>query len=266
MADGFAANLSREGWVSDSSGTWAGCMTCFEYMSGPIHRSYHHNHITFSMLYAFSENFVLPFSHDEVVHGKGSMIGKVQGDEWQKFANLRALYGYMFGHPGKKLLFMGDELGQWREWNHDTSLDWHLLALSTFIRAATLGSRPEYVSIAASRHCTRWTPIPLGSSGSTARMSMPVSSVSCEGQSPQQKIAVVCNFTPVPRLQYRVGVPQGGYWKEMLNSDSSVYGGSGLGNLGGADTWRRMSQPHGRFTPSPSTLPPLAVLFFKPAS
>jgi 1,4-alpha-glucan branching enzyme len=242
------------GWMHDM----------LDYMSlDPIYRGYHHNRLTFSLAYAFHENFVLPFSHDEVVHGKSSMIGKMPGDEWQKFANLRLLYGYMFGHPGKKLLFMGNEFGQWREWNHDSGLDWHLLEyknhaglqrwvrdLNTFYRA-----QPALYQADFSQGGFRWI--------DCNDNDLSVISFLRYGQDPQKDLlAFVCNFTPVPRHNYRIGVPQGGRWAEVLNSDAPLYGGSGQGNLGGVAA---APIPNHGFPYSISlTLPPLAVEVFKP--
>jgi 1,4-alpha-glucan branching enzyme len=241
------------GWMHDM----------LDYMSkDPVFRVYHHNRITFSMLYAFTENFVLPFSHDEVVYGKGSMIGKMPGDEWQKFANLRLLYGYMFGHPGKKLLFMGGEIGQWSEWNHDSSLDWHLLQnpyhaglrrwvrdLNTFYRG-----QPSLFELDFDSPGFEW----VDCSDSER-------SVVCflrNGKNPGDKMLFVCNFTPVPRPNYRVGVPLNCRWREMLNSDAPLYGGSGQGNEGGA-----VAAPlpvHGRSYSLNLTLPPLGIVVFQP--
>jgi 1,4-alpha-glucan branching enzyme len=239
------------GWMHDM----------LQYMSkDPLFRCYHQNLITFSMLYAFSENFVLPFSHDEVVHGKGSLIGKMPGDVWQKFANLRLLYGFMYTHPGKKLLFMGCEFGQWREWNHDASLDWHLIAqpehgglqrwvrdLNTFSRA-----RPELHEIDFSPQGFEW--IDCNDAASC------VVSFLRFGKHRRTSLACVFNFTPVPRHNYRIGVPWGGYWEEVLNSDAPLYGGGGQGNLGGVE-----SSPlpcHGRPYSLNVTLPPLAAVVF----
>jgi len=232
------------------------------YMSkDPIHRRYHHNMLTFRMLYAFNENFVLPLSHDEVVYGKGSLIRKMPGDDWQKFANLRALYGYMYAQPAKKLLFMGDEFGQWNEWHHETSLDWHLL------EAEPHASLQKWV--ADLNHVYRGEPAlheldfdPAGfewvdcndADNSTI-------SLIRKGRSSSDLILVVCNFTPVPRMGYRVGVPRGGFWKELLNSDSAFYGGSGLGNAGGVQA--ESVSFHGRPCSLCVTLPPLAAVYFK---
>jgi len=246
---GFKWNM---GWMHDM----------LDYLShDPVHRSYHHNLITFSLLYAFTENFVLPFSHDEVVHGKGSMIGKMPGDEWQKFANLRLLYGYMFGHPGKKLLFMGNEFGQWNEWNHDQSLDWHLLSfpnhaglqrwvrdLNTFYRA-----EPALYELDSESAGFEWIDCndSLGSIISFLRHSK-------EGRG---DVLFVCNFTPVPRHDYRVGVPSEGVWREALNSNAPIYGGSGQGNYGGVE-WSPVPM-HGRPGSLNITVPPLATLIFR---
>ena len=243
------------GWMHDM----------LDYMSqDPILRSYHHNQITFSMVYAFTENFVLPFSHDEVVYGKGSMLRKMPGDEWQKFANLRLLYGFMFGHPGKKLLFMGDEFGQWSEWNHEASLDWHLLKnplhvgllrwvrdLNTLYRGQS--SLHEFDFNTAGFEwvdCKDWQ--------------RSVSSFLRRGRSADDQILFVCNFTPVVRENYRVGVPLEGSWREVLNSDAPLYGGSGQGNFGGLST---IPLPiHGRAFTLNMRLPPLGVVAFQPDS
>jgi 1,4-alpha-glucan branching enzyme len=246
---GFKWNM---GWMHDM----------LDYMShDPVHRSYHHNRITFSMLYAFTENFVLPFSHDEVVHGKGSMIGKMPGDEWQKFANLRLLYGYMFGHPGKKLLFMGNEFGQWNEWNHDASLNWHLLdypnhsGLQRWVRDLNTFYRSESAlyELDSSHEGFEW--IDCNDSQRS------VVSFVRWGKNRSHCVAVICNFTPIPRNNYRVGVPCSGVWHEVLNSDAPLYGGGGQGNLGEIE-----SSPlpmHGRPHSLNITWPPLAAVVFR---
>jgi 1,4-alpha-glucan branching enzyme len=214
------------------------------------------------LLYAFSENFVLPFSHDEVVYGKGSMIAKMPGDDWRKFANLRLLYGYMFGHPGKKLLFMGNEIGQWAEWNHDSSLDWHLLEypfhagllrwvrdLNTFYRG-----QPSLHEVDFDSSGFEWV--------DCNDIQHSVVSFLRKGRNAADQTLFVCNFTPVPRQNYRVGVPSDCYWREVLNSDAPLYGGSGQGNGGGAE-----ASPlpiHGRFYSLNLTLPPLGILVLQP--
>jgi 1,4-alpha-glucan branching enzyme len=198
----------------------------------PIHRKWHHNRITFSLMYAYSERFVLPFSHDEVVHGKRSMLDKMPGDVWRKHANLRALYGYMFAHPGKKLIFMGGEIGQWREWNHDGQLDWDAL------------SDPGHAGlqrwVADLNHLYRITP-PLWEQDDEPHgfawidcsdVEHSVVSLMRRAADPESLLVAVVNFTPVPRRGYRVGVPRGGEYVERLNSDADVYGGSGMGNQG----------------------------------
>lgn len=227
----------------------------------PIFRQYHHNLLTFSIWYAFTERYVLPLSHDEVVHGKSSLIGKMHGDPWQRFANLRLLFGYMYTHPGKKLLFMGSELGQWEEWSHDTGLAWYLLAyplhaglrkylqdLNRFYRTETAlyerDSDPEGFS---------WV--------DCSDVKKSVISYLRTGGPAAGTVLVVCNAAPVPRYGYRIGVPEGGFWREVLNSDADVYGGSGVGNLGSvaADPDPLHGQPHSLAL----TLPPLATLIFK---
>jgi 1,4-alpha-glucan branching enzyme len=240
------------GWMHD---------TLSYFSHDPIHRKFHHNLLTFRMLYGFTENFVLPLSHDEVVHGKGSLVGKMPGDEWQKFANLRLLYGYMFAQPGKKLLFMGGEFGQVREWAHDTSLEWHVLQypVHSGIQKWVEQLNRAYREQPALHHLDN---DPSGfewvDCNDTAAS---VVSLLRKGGSPQQTILVVCNFTPVVREAYRVGVPSDGCWRELLNSDASEYAGSGVGNLGGV---KAEAQPaHGRPWSLSLRLPPLGALFLK---
>jgi 1,4-alpha-glucan branching enzyme len=240
------------GWMHD---------TLRYFQNDPIHRKYHHNDLTFRMLYSFQENFVLPLSHDEVVHGKGSLIGKMPGDEWQRFANLRLLFAYMYAQSGKKLMFMGCEFGQVREWAHDSSLDWDVVQypvhrgvqawmeqLNRFYR-----SEPAMHVLDNDPAGFEWVD---ANDNNTSTISLLRKS-----ESPQDTVLVVCNFTPVPRMGYRVGVPHGGYWREMLNSDAREYAGSGLGNLGGVQA--EEISTHGRPFSLKLTLPPLAALFFK---
>ncbi len=227
----------------------------------PVHRKYHHNKLSFRLVYAFTENFVLPLSHDEVVHGKGSLLGKMPGDTWQKFANLRALYGYMYGQPGKKLLFMGGEFGQWREWNHDDSLDWHLLenpphaGLSRWVEElnALYRREPALHELDFDPAGFEWVDC------NDAEQS--VLTFLWKGRSTGDIMLVVCNFTPVPRHNYRVGVPRGGFWREVLNSDAPEYGGSGQGNIGGVTA--APISAHGRLHTLTVVVPPLATVFFR---
>src|SRR5215510_4569998 len=240
------------GWMNDM----------LRYMAlNPVYRRFHHGDLTFRMIYAFNENFVLPLSHDEVVHGKGSLIGKMPGDDWQKFANLRLLLGYMYGQPGKKLLFMGGEFAQWREWNHETSIDWHLLEYSPHsgVQQWVRDLNNYY------RHTSPLWECDFEHTGfewidSHDAENSTISFVR-KGNRTRKIVLVVCNFTPVPRLQHRVGVPRGGYWREVLNSDASVYGGSGVGNMGGVQGDQTHAQ--GRWNSVVITLPPLSVLFFE---
>jgi len=240
------------GWMHDT----------LHYMSqDPIHRKFHHNELTFGIWYAFSENFVLPFSHDEVVYGKGSLIRKMPGDDWQKFANLRLLFGFMYGHPGKKLQFMGGELGQWSEWNHDSSLEWHLLDqpeheglqhwvkdLNRFYR-----SEPAMHELDFSHDGFEWIDFHDWEESILSFMR--------KSRDGRDVVLVVCNFTPVPRLNYTVGTPSGGIWREALNSDATVYGGSGTGNFGEVEAAPVAAQ--GRYHSLSLALPPLGVLFLK---
>ncbi len=228
----------------------------------PVHRAYHHNDLTFGLLYAFHENFILPFSHDEVVHGKGSMLGKMPGDVWQRFANLRSLYGFMYGHPGKKLLFMGSEFGQWDEWNHDKSLDWHLLqeplheGLRLWVRDLNrlLSSDPALHGCDFEPYGFHW--IECNDSEHS------VVSFLRRSQDGDSVVVVVCNFTPVPRFDYRIGAPLAGQWREALNSDATFYGGSGVGNLGTIFT--EDVPVHGFAQSFRMTLPPLGTLILTP--
>jgi len=229
----------------------------------PIHRTFHHHQMNFGLLYAFHENFVLPLSHDEVVHGKGSLLGKMPGDEWQKFANLRLLYGWMWTHPGKKLLFMGGELGQWREWSHDRALDWQLLDydrhrglqrwvrdLNTFLRGEPALHEQDF-----DPHGFAW--IDCNDSPNS------VFSFLRWDRARQRPLVCAFNFTPIPRHNYRLGVPVAGRWDEALNSDAPLYGGSGQGNLGGVNSTPVAA--HGHFHSINVTLPPLAAVVFRPA-
>jgi len=240
------------GWMHDT----------LDYMSrDPIYRKYHHNNLTFRMLYAFTENFVLPLSHDEVVHGKGSLLGKMPGDDCQKFANLRLLLGYMYTQPGKKLLFMGSEIGQWREWDHDGSTDWHFLqyqrhaevmkwlqALNRLYR-----SEPALYELDCDPAGFEWI------DADDALQS--IISFIRKGRSTEDILLVIGNFTPVTYDSYRVGVPRGGFWRELLNSDAREFGGSGQGNLARLRASRIAA--HGRPYSLEITLPPLAIACFK---
>ncbi|MEK6289594.1 MAG: 1,4-alpha-glucan branching protein GlgB [Acidobacteriota bacterium] len=241
------------GWMND---------TLKYFAMDPIERKYHHGKLTFSLMYAFSENFVLPISHDEVVHGKRSLIDKMPGDVWKKFANLRALYGYMYGHPGKKLLLMGCEFGQWNEWNHQRSLDWHLLGydshrqLQDYVKDLNqLYSRePSLHEVDFEHTGFQWIDF-QDANGSTIAFRR-------KAKNPHDYLIFVLNFTPVPRAGYRIGVPEAVFYKEVLNSDSSAYGGSNMGNMGGvmarAEGWA------GWPCSMEVTLPPLAVVVLKP--
>jgi 1,4-alpha-glucan branching enzyme len=224
----------------------------------PVYRKFHHNNITFSMLYAFTENFVLPVSHDEVVHGKGALLRKMPGDEWQRFANARAFLGYMYTHPGKKLLFMGSEIGQYEEWNHDSSVRWELLSFAFH--------RQLQAYVATLNHLYRQTPALYEVDFHHAGFEW-VDFHDVEGscisflrftQDRKNHVLTCCNFTPVPRFHYRVGVPEEGFYEELLNSDSHLFGGSNLGN-GGMVSTERIPQ-HGRPFSLSLTLPPLSVL------
>ncbi|MGA7614472.1 MAG: 1,4-alpha-glucan branching protein GlgB [Thermoanaerobaculia bacterium] len=239
------------GWMHDT----------LRYMSNePIHRKYHHNDLTFRMIYAFSENFVLPLSHDEVVHGKGSLAGKMPGDAWQKMANLRLLYAYMWAQPGKKLLFMGGELGQWHEWNHESSLDWHLLddpghaGVQRWVADMNRTYRER-----TALHQLDYDPRGFSWVDCCDTDNSVISFIR-RGRSEDDAILCVFNFTPVPRHNYMVGAPGRGWWKEALNSDAPLYGGSGQGNLGGAEA--APFSLHGQSHSLTLTLPPLGAVFF----
>ena len=240
------------GWMHD---------TLKYFQNDPIHRKYHHNLLTFRMLYSWHENFVLPLSHDEVVHGKGSLIGKMPGDEWQKFANLRLLYGYMYAQAGKKLLFMGGEFGQVREWAHDSSLEWHVLQYQVHRGVqAWMEQLNRFYRSEPAMHVFDNDPAGFEWVDANDNMNSTISLLR-KSENPQDTVLVVCNFTPIPRKEFRVGVPHGGYWREMLNSDAREYAGSGIGNLGGVNA--EEIKTHGRPFSLSLTLPPLAALFFK---
>jgi 1,4-alpha-glucan branching enzyme len=229
----------------------------------PVHRRWYHGQVTFSLLYAFTENFVLPFSHDEVVHGKGSMLEKMPGDVWQKHATLRALYGYMYGHPGKKLLFMGQEFGQWREWNHDHSLDWHLTreplhqGLQAWVRDLNHTYQRE-----RSLHEIEFEPSGFSWIDCNDNENSVISALR-RARNPQDFTVMAVNFTPVPRESYRIGVPEAGWYKELLNSDAERYGGGNLGNAGGVHTepWPM----HGYEQSICLVVPPLGFVLLKRA-
>ncbi|MDP2239810.1 MAG: 1,4-alpha-glucan branching protein GlgB [Burkholderiales bacterium] len=240
------------GWMHD---------TLKYFSSDPVYRKYHHGQLTFSILYAFNENFMLPLSHDEVVHGKGALIGKMPGDDWQQFANLRLLFGYQWAHPGKKLLFMGAEFGQRREWQHEESLEWHVLEyprhqgvrrwmgdLNHLYR-----SEPALHDLDFSAAGFEWIDCDDWETS--------VLSFMRKDKHGGDLVLVLCNFTPIPRVNYAVGVPRAGYWRELLNSDAAIYGGSGVGNFGGLEA--APVGAHGRYHSLTVTLPPLSIVFFK---
>jgi 1,4-alpha-glucan branching enzyme len=240
------------GWMHDT----------LDYFSkDPLYRKYHHNQLTFSIWYAFTENFVLPFSHDEVVHGKGALFGKMPGDERQKYANLKLLFGYMYGHPGKKLLFMGGEIAQWKEWNHDESLEWHIVqypfqqGVQRWVKDLN-----HFYKVEPAMH-----ELDFGSEGfewiDFHNWEQSIISFLRKGEGTDEIILVVCNFTPVPRYNYRVGVPKGGLWKEVLNSDAKIYSGSDHGNFGGVEA--SPVPANGKYESLSLTLPPLGVIFLK---
>jgi len=244
---GFKWNM---GWMHDT----------LDYISrDPIYRRWSHDRMTFGLLYAFSENFVLPISHDEVVHGKASVVGKMPGDEWQRFANARAFYGFMWGHPGKKLLFMGQEFGQTSEWNSNESLPWWLLdhwphqGVLALIR--DLNRLYRETPALHVRDCEpegfRWIVVNDDMQSVLAFLR--------RGERTDPPVAVVCNFTPEPRHSYRLGLPFEGHWREALNSDAAAYGGSNMGNFGGVEAYAKPS--HGFPASVTLTLPPLSTLF-----
>ncbi len=246
---GFKWNM---GWMHDT----------LLYMSkDPVHRRWHHHQMTFGMLYAFSENFVLPLSHDEVVHGKGSILGRMPGDSWQQFANIRAYYAFMWGHPGKKLLFMGQEFAQGSEWNADRSLDWNLLdtdwhqGVQTLVRDLNrlYRAEPALHELDCQGEGFEWL------EANDAEHSV-LAWFRC-GKAGSAPILVICNFTPTPHQAYRLGLPAAGRWREILNSDAEVYGGSGIGNQGMIETEEVAS--HGRPFSARITLPPLAAVWFR---
>ncbi len=249
---GFKWNM---GWMNDM----------LDYMGkDPVYRRHHHDKLTFSMMYAFSENFVLPLSHDEVVHMKGSIVDKMPGDDWQRFANVRLLYAYMYFHPGKKLLFMGNEIAQRAEWNHDASVDWHLLDCGPHrgVKRLVADLNRLYRGKAALHRTDsdgegfRWV-------GCDDRDASVVSFLR-HGRARGETLLVVCHFTPLTRNGYRLGVPTGGAWKELLNSDSEHYGGSNAGNRGRVEAGPVPS--HGHPFSVELTLPPLAAIVFEPAA
>jgi 1,4-alpha-glucan branching enzyme len=261
-------------WPSVSRPTWLGGLgftykwnmgwmnDILQYASlNPVYRKWDHRHVTFSMLYAFNENFILPFSHDEVVHGKRSMFGKIPGDDWQKAATLRTLYGFMYAHPGKKLMFMGDEFGQGREWNHDHSLDWDLLGrplhagLQRYVRDLNRVYAAERALHEVDFEPPGFQWIDCNDSENS------VVSLIRRSKDGTQAVIAVLNFTPVPREGYRIGVPEAGVYTELVNSDADLYGGSNVGNGGAVAT--EAIPDHGYEQSLSLTLPPLGFLLLK---
>jgi 1,4-alpha-glucan branching enzyme len=240
------------GWMHDMLNYFA---------QDPVHRKYHHNSITFSMLYAFSENFVLPISHDEVVHGKGALLSKMPGDVWQKFANVRAFLAFMYAHPGKKLLFMGSEIGQWNEWSHEVGIEWGLLQfdhhrkLQDFVRELNRLYRSHPVLYQNDFHHSGFDWIDFRDSEQS------VISFQRRSADGSRFLLFCCNFTPVPRWSYRIGAPAAGRYQEILNTDSELFGGSNLGNYGGV--WSDPIPTHGHGQSVSVLLPPLAVVAFE---
>ncbi|AVS66765.1 1,4-alpha-glucan branching enzyme [Paracidovorax avenae] len=245
------------GWMHD---------TLSYFKEDPVHRRYHHHKLTFSLVYAFNENFVLPLSHDEVVYGKGSLVNKMPGDEWQQFANLRALFGLMWAHPGKKLLFMGGEFGQRREWTHEGELEWWVCdgplhgGLQRMVRELNrvLRSEPALHDIDFSPEGFQWVEADDAGRSVIAFLRKPGAEAQRQGATP---VLVVCNMTPVPRENYLVGVPSAGYWRELFNSDAREFGGAGWGNLGGVEAAPVRS--HHWAQSLCLTLPPLSTLILR---
>jgi 1,4-alpha-glucan branching enzyme len=240
------------GWMNDF----------LTYMSkDPVYRKYHHNMLTFSMIYQYTENFVLVISHDEVVHGKGSMIAKMPGDDWQKFANLRAAYAFMYAHPGKKLQFMGSEFAQWREWNASQSLDWHLTQFEMHGKVKDMMQSLNHFykneNALWFHDCDaqgfQWIDCSDADSSTVSFFRQGIHWEDC--------VVVVANFTPVPRINYRLGVPHGGYYQEVFNTDSSLFGGSNMGSDGGRHS--ECTPWQGRHQSICINLPPLSVVYFK---
>jgi len=240
------------GWMNDS----------LEYISrDPIHRKYHQNDMSFSLVYAFDENFILPLSHDEVVHGKGSLLGKMPGDTWQKFANLRAYYGFMWTHPGKKLLFMGCEFAQSKEWNFDESLDWHELEQLDHLGVQTLVTELNHIYQSTpalyEKDCEsdgfEW--IDHSNAGQS------IYSFIRYGKNRQKPCVVICNFTPQVYTDYKLGVPKAGAYKEIFNSDSMRFGGTGQLNSGNLliEKYNTNNREHSLYI----TVPPLATIIFE---
>ncbi len=240
------------GWMHDT----------LKYLSNdPMFRKFHHHELTFRMVYAFNENYILPLSHDEVVYGKGSLLAKMPGDDWRKFANLRTLFGYMYAQPAKKLLFMGGEFGQWSEWHHDESLQWELLDREPHAALRLLiGDLNHLYRSEPALHSCEYTPASFEwIDDHDAEKNILV--FLRKGGTDTERIAVICNFSPVPRDSYRIGVPAKGYWKEVLNTDAKVYGGTGRGNFGGVETVP--ISLHGRPYSLTVNVPPLGVVFFR---
>jgi 1,4-alpha-glucan branching enzyme len=247
---GFKWNM---GWMHDT-------LAYFEHE--PVHRRHHHHELTFSLIYAFTENFVLPLSHDEVVHGKGSLLSKMPGDRWQQLANLRSLYAFMWAHPGKKLLFMGGELAQEREWSHDRGLDWELLVKPAHAGVQALvrdlngiyRDEPALYEVDFEPAGFRWLDANDADRNILAFLRL--------GADGTRALACVCSLSPVPRAAYRLGLPHGGAWRELLNTDSELYGGTNVGNLGGVEA---VETPwHGQPWSAELELPPLGVLWLVP--
>jgi 1,4-alpha-glucan branching enzyme len=247
---GFKWNM---GWMHD---------TLLYFQKDPVYRRFHHHTLTFSLMYAFSENFVLPLSHDEVVHGKRSLLDKMPGDRWQKFANLRSLYAYMWAHPGKKLLFMGGELGEWEEWNYDGSLHWNLLEYAEHQGVQSLirdlnrvyRSEPAMYEVDFDPRGFRWL-----EANDAANNVLAFARLDEQGERP---VVCVLNLSPVPRYEYRVGMPKCCRWRELLNTDSAFYGGTGVGNMGGVE-----AEPvpwHDQPFSAQLTLPPLGAVWLVP--
>jgi 1,4-alpha-glucan branching enzyme len=247
---GFKWNM---GWMHD---------TLHYFARDPIHRRYHHDNLTFGLLYAYSENYVLPLSHDEVVHGKGSLLGKMPGDRWQQHANLRSLLAWMWAHPGKKLLFMGGELAQPSEWNHDASLEWHLLEYPEHRGAQALVAEMNAIYRASAAFWERDETAEGFQWIDASDVDSNVLSFLRRSAGGDEVVTCVANLSPVPRHGYRVGLPVAGRWDEVLNTDATDFGGSGVGNAGAVHAVD--SAWHGQPFSAEVSLPPLGVLWLKP--